>query len=87
MALREISLRDFPMAPRDPAVAIEGIREFLEIHATCVGISLETSNLPRDGEYRAVAACRCGESVEYWLEEGLLPRQALVKAILHRRAA
>jgi hypothetical protein len=87
MALRELSLRDFPMAPRDPAVAIAGIREFLGLHATCVGLSLDTPDLPRDGEYRALAACRCGETVEYWLEDGLLPRETLMEAVLDRRAA
>jgi hypothetical protein len=87
MALREVSLRDYPMAPRDPAVAIEGIRQFLKRHATCFGISLDTPDLPRSGEYRALAACRCGETIEYWIEDALLPRQDLVDAVLRRRAA
>ena len=75
------------MAPRDPAVAIEGIRQFLKLHATCYGISLDTPDLPRDGDYRAVVCCRCGDSIEYWLPEALLPRQQLLSAVTRRQAA
>ncbi|MBM3221665.1 MAG: hypothetical protein FJZ38_23830 [Candidatus Rokubacteria bacterium] len=82
-----MALREFPMAPRDPAVAIEGIRQFLELHATCYGISVDTPPLPRDGEYRAVIACRCGDTIEYWLADAKLPRQHLVAAVSLRPAA
>ena len=82
-----MALRNFPMAPRDPAVAVEGIRQFLKLHATCYGISIDTPDLPRDGQYRAVVACRCGDTVEYWLEDGLLLRQHLLSAVALRSAA
>jgi hypothetical protein len=82
-----MALREFPMAPRDPAVAIEGIRQFLKLHATCYGVSVDTPDLPRDGEYRAVVACRCGDTIEYWLADGMLPRQHLLTAISRRHAA
>ena len=78
---------DFPMAPRDPAIAVEGIRQFLKLHATCYGISLDTPDLPRGGEYRAVVGCRCGDAIEYWLPDALLPRQQLLSAVARRRAA
>ncbi len=75
------------MAPRDPAVVIEGIRQFLKLHASCYGISLDTPDLPRDGEYRAIVACRCGDTVEYWLPDALLPRQQLLGSVARRHAA
>jgi len=79
--------RDFPMAPRDPMVAVEGIRQFLKLHATCYGISVDTPDLPGVGEYRAVVACRCGDTVEYWLADFLMPRQHLLHAVARRQAA
>ena len=82
-----MALREFPMAPRDPAVAIEGVREFLEHHAACYGVSVDTPSLRRDGDYRVVVACRCGDTVEYWLADAVLHRQHLLTAIFHRRAA
>jgi hypothetical protein len=78
---------DFPMAPRDPAVAVEGIKQFLKLHASCYGVSLDTPDLPRDGEYRAVVACRCGDTIEYWLTDAQLPREHLLRAVTRRRAA
>ena len=79
---------DFPMAPRDPAVAIEGIRQFLKLHASCYGLSLDTPDLPRGGgEYRAVVACGCGDTIEYWLPDALLHREQLLSAVAHRHAA
>jgi hypothetical protein len=75
------------MLPPDQAIAIDGIRQFLKLHATCGGASMDTPGLPGDTGYRAVAACRCGDTAEYWLTDALLPRQHLVRALASRPAA
>ena len=51
----------------DEAVAIEGIRRFLKLHATCGHAAVDTPELPGGTGYRVVAACRCGETMEFWL--------------------
>ena len=79
--------RNLPMAPRDPAVAVEGIRQFLKLHATCYGVAVDTPDLPRDGGYRAIVACHCGETIEYWMTDALLPRQQLIATVARPHAA
>jgi hypothetical protein len=69
------------MIPPDQDVAIEGLRQFLKLHATCGSAALDTPDLPDGAGYRAVAACRCGDTVEYWLADALLRRQHLVSAV------
>ena len=50
-----------------------------------VPIDGKTRDLER--EYRAVVGCRCGDAIEYWLPDALLPRQQLLSAVARRRAA
>lgn len=71
----------------DQAIAVDGIRQFLKLHATCGGAALDTPGLPGGTGYRAVAACRCGDTAEYWLTDALFPRRHLVRAIASRPAA
>ena len=75
------------MAPNDRAVAVEGMRRFLKLHATCYGVSIDTPELPRPGHYRVVIACRCGHTIEYWLDDAVLPRQQIIAALTGRPAA
>lgn len=75
------------MIPSDQAVAIDGIRQFLKLHATCGGTVLDTPDLPGGIGYRAVAACRCGDTAEYWMTDALFPRQQLMPALTKRPAA
>jgi hypothetical protein len=75
------------MVPSDQAVAVDGIRQFLKLHATCGGTMFDTPDLPRGSGYRALAACRCGDTAEYWLTDALLPRQHLLSAVATRPAA
>jgi hypothetical protein len=75
-----------PMAPRDPLVAIVGIRRFLKLHATCYGVAVDTPDVPGGG-YRAVIACHCGHTIEYWLTDALIPRHQLVTAVARHHAA
>jgi hypothetical protein len=67
----------------DQPPAIDGIRRFFKLHATCGGVALDTPDLPGGRGYRAVAACRCGDTTEYWLTDEL-PRQQLVSALTPR---
>jgi hypothetical protein len=69
------------MTPVSEPLAIEGIRRFLKLHATCGGAALDTPDLPRGTGYRVVAACRCGDTAEYWLTDTVLPRHHLVSAL------
>ena len=82
-----MAARNLPMAPRDPAVAVDGIRQFLKLHASCYGVAVDTPDLPREGGYRAVVACHCGDTIEYWLTDALLPRHHLLLAVARRHAA
>jgi len=75
------------MMPPDQAIAVDGIRQFLKLHATCGGAALDTPGLPGGIGYRAVAGCRCGDTVEYWLNDVLLPRQQLMTAVAKPYAA
>ena len=69
------------MSDRDPAVAIDGIRQFLKLHTGCGSTCYDTPDLPGGSGYRAVAACRCGDTVEFWVSGGALsPRQLLEAA-------
>ncbi len=71
----------------DEAIAINGIHRFLAAHARCGSAALDTPDLPGGHGYRALAACRCGDTAEYWLLDALFPRQHLVAALATRRAA
>jgi hypothetical protein len=64
----------------DEAVAIEGIRRFLKLHATCGHAALDTPELPGGTGYRVIAACRCGDTMEYWLTSAAFP-QSLLAAV------
>jgi hypothetical protein len=75
------------MIPPDQAAAIEGLRDFLKRHATCGGTAFDTPGLPDRVGYRAVAACRCGETVEYWVTDALLPPPHLVAVVAAAHAA
>lgn len=75
------------MTPADPAVTVERLRQFLKLHATCAGIVLDTPELPGSHGYRAVVACRCGDTAEYWVTDALLTRQHLPTALAPRRVA
>jgi hypothetical protein len=75
------------MTSADQTPAIEGIRRFFKLHATCGGIALDTPELPNGVGYRAVAACRCGDTAEYWLVDAFLSRQQLVSAVTPRAMA
>jgi hypothetical protein len=55
------------MMHADDSVAVEGIKRFLKLHATCGRLSLDIPELPGGTGYRALAACLCGDTVEYWL--------------------
>ena len=72
--------------PND-ATAIEGLQRFLTVHASCGRTALDTPGLPGGNGYRALVACRCGDTAEYWLTDALLPRQHLVTALARRPAA
>jgi hypothetical protein len=71
----------------DPAVAIDGLRQFLKLHATCGGTALDTPALPGGAGYRAVIACRCGDTVECWLRDGFLPAEHLIAILAKRQVA
>ena len=75
------------MVPSDHAVTVESIRQFLKLHATCGGVEADTPDLPGGTGYRAVLACRCGETAEYWGHDALLPRQHLIATVTKRRIA
>jgi hypothetical protein len=75
------------MIPPDQAIAIDGIRQFLKLHATCGGAAVDTPGLPDGRGYRAVAACRCGDTVEFWLTDALLPRQHVITAVARTQVA
>jgi hypothetical protein len=75
------------MVPSDHAATVENIRQFLKLHATCGGVELDTPDLPSGAGYRAVLACRCGETGEYWGHDALLPRQHLIATLTDRRIA
>ena len=69
------------MRDLDPTLAIDGLRQFLKLHATCGGAVYDTPELPQSG-YRAIAACRCGDTIEYWLSDsGLTPRRLIEAAL------
>jgi len=65
----------------DRAVAVDGIRQFLKLHDGCGSVVFDTPPLPGGTGYRAVAACRCGDTVEYWLTHTVLPPQHLTAAV------
>jgi hypothetical protein len=64
----------------DPTLAVDGIRQFLKLHATCGGTFFDAPALPDRHGYRALAACRCGDTVEYWLNDAVLPARQLLTA-------
>jgi hypothetical protein len=68
----------------EPALAIDGIRQFLKLHASCGGACYDTPDTPGGG-YRTIAACRCGDTVEFWLSDAALPPRDLVEAALAPR--
>jgi hypothetical protein len=70
----------------DPATAIDGLRQFFKLHATCGGTCYDTPDLPGPG-YRVIAACRCGDTVEYWLADGALSPRQLLDATMAAAAA
>jgi hypothetical protein len=65
----------------DQVIALDGVRQFLKLHATCGGAFVDTAELPTGTGYRVLAACHCGDTVEYWLPEGVLPRHRFVDTI------
>jgi hypothetical protein len=67
-----------------PGLAIDGIRQFFKLHASCGGACYDTPELPAGG-YRAVAACRCGDTVEFWLVDPALPPRDLIEEALAAR--
>jgi hypothetical protein len=75
------------MAAVSPDAPVDGILRFVKLHVSCYGISLDTPPLPRLGGYRAVVACRCGDTIEYWLDDATLPRPHLLAALSTRHAA
>jgi hypothetical protein len=64
----------------DPTVAIDGIRQFLKLHATCGGACYDTPELRHGAGYRAVVACRCGDTIEFWLRDAVLCSDQLIEA-------
>ncbi len=66
--------------------AIDGIRQFFKLHATCGGVFLDTPDLPNGMGYRVVTACRCGDTAEYWLVDPLLSPQQVVSAVIQTTA-
>jgi hypothetical protein len=68
----------------DQGAAVDEIRRFFKLHATCGGFVLDTPPLPNGGGYRVVAACRCGDTTEHWLMGTLLSPQELVTAVSPR---
>ena len=75
------------MLDPNPAVAVEGVRQFLKRHATCGGVFLDTPATPGGAGYRALAACRCGETAEYWLTNAVLSPMQFVEALSCRAPA
>ena len=67
--------------------AIDGIRRFFKLHATCGGVVVDTPDLPNGHGYRVVTACRCGDTAEYWLVHAVLPRHQLLNAVTPRATA
>ena len=65
----------------DEAAVIEGVRQFLKLHATCGHAAVDTPELPGGAGYRVIAACRCGETTEYWLRAALFPQTLLAAAL------
>ncbi|HYE91925.1 MAG TPA: hypothetical protein VEA38_12930 [Terriglobales bacterium] len=65
----------------DQSVAVDGIRQFLKLHHGCGGVVFDTPSLPSGTGYRAVAACRCGDTVEYWLTHAVIPPHHLTAAV------
>lgn len=65
----------------DEAAAIDGIRRFLKLHATCGHAAVDTPELPGGTGYRVIAACRCGETMEFWLTAALFPQSLLAAAV------
>ena len=69
------------MRELEPAIAVDGIKQFLKLHLGCGGAWYDTPDLPGRAGYRAMAACRCGDSVEYWLTGAVMsPRRFLEAA-------
>ena len=75
------------MVPSDPAVTVASIRLFLKLHISCGGLSIDTPDVPGGTGYRAVLACRCGDTAEYWGHDALLARQQLLTTVSNRRVA
>ena len=75
MALSLLVIRT--MISVDETIAIEGIRRFLKLHATCGHAAVDAPPLPSGTGYRVVAACRCGDTAEYWLTAGFVSSSLL----------
>ena len=65
----------------DETIAIEGVRRFLKLHATCGHAAVDTPPLPGGTGYRVVAACRCGDTAEYWLTAGFVSSSLLAEVV------
>jgi len=64
------------MIDLDRAHAIDGIHQFLKLHATCGRTFLDAPALPDGRGHRVVAACSCGDTIERWLTEYGTPLKA-----------
>jgi hypothetical protein len=53
----------------DQVTAIDSIRQFLKLHATCGRTFLDVPALPDGRGHRVLAACSCGDTIERWLTE------------------
>ena len=65
----------------EEAVAVEGLRRFLKLHATCGHAAVDTPALPGGTGYRVIAACRCGDTVEYWLTSAACSSSVLAAVV------
>ena len=74
-----------PMISVDETIAIEGIRRFLKLHATCGHAVVDTPPLPGGTGYRVVAACRCGDTAEYWLTAGFVSSSLLAAVVTEQQ--
>ncbi len=70
----------------DEALVIDSLRQFMKLHATCGSVAIDTPPAPVGG-YRALAACRCGDTVEYWMPAALLLPHQLVDALARPSAS
>ena len=68
------------MRELEPAIAVDEIKQFLKLHLGCGRVWYDIPDLPGRAGYRAIAACRCGDTVEYWLTGAVLSPSRFLEA-------